>query len=180
MNNGLKDPSGSLPKSNIILIGMPGSGKSTLGSILAKRLGMTLIDTDHVIKEREKRPLQDLIDQYGLRIFIQKESAAILSIHPEHCVIATGGSVVLDFDAMQHLRSLGWIVYLDVPLPKLERRLWNIKTRGIVIKKGQTIRDVYRLRKPLYERYADIIQQTISLSAEQIVDQLIAKLRALH
>ncbi len=157
---------------NLILIGMPGSGKSTLGALLARRLGMTLLDTDQVIKDREKKSLQDLLDQYGVRTFIQKEAAAIQSIQPQNCVIATGGSVVLDYDAMRYLRTLGRIVYLDVPLFKLERRLWNIKTRGIVIKQGQTIRDIFRLRKPLYEKYADYIQTTTHLSAEQIVDQI--------
>lgn len=158
---------------NLILIGMPGSGKSTLGALLARKLNMQLIDTDQVIKEREKKPLQELIDNYGLRTFILKESAAVRSIRPVRSVIATGGSVVLDYEAMQYLRTLGLVIYLDVPLPKIERRLWNIQTRGIVIKKDQTIRDIYRLRKPLYEKYADHHQVTAGLSAEQIVDQIL-------
>ena len=156
------------PRSNIILIGMPGSGKSTVGRILADLLGWALVDTDKLIEERRHKPLQAILDQDGIGAFIRLEAQVVRALDLERHVIATGGSVVLDQAAMQHLRRLGFVVYLDVPLPKIERRLWNIKTRGIVIKKHQSIRDIYRIRRPLYERYADKIQPTAGLSAQQI------------
>ncbi|NCA97928.1 MAG: shikimate kinase [Clostridia bacterium] len=156
------------PSSNLILIGMPGSGKSTVGRILAGLLGWAFVDTDKLIEERRQKPLQTILDQEGIGAFIRVEAQVVRALNLSHHIIATGGSVVLDQIAMQHLRALGFVVYLDVPLPKIERRLWNIKTRGIVIKKHQSIRDIYRIRRPLYERYADKIQPTAGLSAQQI------------
>lgn len=155
-------------RSNIILIGMPGSGKSTVGRILAELLGWPFIDTDKLIEARRQKSLQAILDQDGIGAFIRLEAQVVRALKLSHHVIATGGSVVLDQIAMQHLRDLGFVVYLDVPLPKIERRLWNIKTRGIVIKKHQSIRDIYRIRRPLYEQYADLIQPTSGLSAQQI------------
>jgi shikimate kinase len=159
---------------NLILIGMPGSGKSTIGRQLAQKLAWPFIDTDNVIKDQQQRALQDILDTEGVGAFIRKEAQAVMSLDLDQTVIATGGSVVLDRQAMKHLQSLGWIVYLDVPLPKIERRLWNIKTRGIVIKKNQSIRDIYQIRKPLYERYADRVQPAAGRSSQQIVDEIYA------
>ena len=161
-------------QTNLILIGMPGSGKSTIGRLLAQKLGWPFIDTDNVIKEQQQRALQDILDTEGIGGFIRKEAQAVMSLQLEHHVVATGGSVVLDRQAMNHLQAIGRIVYLEVPLPKIERRLWNIKTRGIVIKKNQSIRDIYHIRKPLYEKYADRIQQAAGRSAQQIVDEIYA------
>ncbi|MDD2458137.1 MAG: shikimate kinase [Eubacteriales bacterium] len=155
-------------RSNIILIGMPGSGKSTVGRILAELLGWPFIDTDKLIEARRQKSLQAILDQDGIGAFIRLEAQVVRALKLSHHVIATGGSVVLNQIAMQHLRDLGFVVYLDVPLPKIERRLWNIKTRGIVIKKHQSIRDIYCIRRPLYEQYADLIQPTAGLSAQQI------------
>lgn len=160
-------------RTNIILIGMPGSGKSTIGRILADLLGWPFVDTDHLIEDSEHMPLQVILDQIGIGAFIRKEAEVVRSLLYQNHVISTGGSVVLDQRAMEHLRSIGHVVYLDVPLPKIERRLWNIKTRGIVIKKHQSIRDIYRIRRPLYERYADRIQPTAGLSAPQIAKALV-------
>ncbi len=157
---------------NLILIGMPGSGKSTIGRMLAQKLAWPFVDTDNIIKSQQQRTLQDILDSEGVGSFIRKEAQAVLSIDFDHTVIATGGSVVLDRQAMRHLQSLGRIVYLDVPLPKIERRLWNIKTRGIVIKKNQSIRDIYHIRKPLYEKYADLSQPSAGRSAQQIVEDI--------
>jgi shikimate kinase len=161
-------------KTNLILIGMPGSGKSTIGRHLANQLGWSLVDTDDVIQTREKQTLQAILDACGVSGFIRKETEAICSLQVNRRVIATGGSVVLDRQAMTHLRQLGWIIYLHVPLSKIERRLWNLKTRGIVIKKNQSIRDIYQIRKPLYERYADLTVHTGGLSATQIVNEILA------
>ena len=157
---------------NLILIGMPGSGKSTIGRLLAQKLAWPFVDTDNVIKEQQQRPLQDILDTEGVGSFIRKEAQAVLSLDLNHSVIATGGSVVLDRQAMRHLQAIGRIVYLDVPLLKIERRLWNIKTRGIVIKKNQSIRDIYHIRKPLYEKYADLVQPAAGRSASQIADEI--------
>lgn len=161
---------------NIILIGMPGSGKSTVGRILAGLLDWPLLDTDRLIEEHSQKKLQRILDEDGISGFIRLEARVIRALDLASHVIATGGSVVLDQAAMQHLRSLGFIVYLDVPLPKIERRLWNLKTRGVVIKKHQSIRDIYRIRRPLYERYADWIQPTAGLSAQQIAQAILDRL----
>lgn len=159
---------------NLILIGMPGSGKSTIGRLLADRLAFSFIDTDQLIKAETGRPLQELLDQEGVGAFIRREARIISALSGSLQVIATGGSVVLDAPAMRHLQTLGKIVYLDVPLPKIERRLWNIKTRGIVIKKHQSIRDIYHIRRPLYEKYADRIQSTSGRTAAMIADEILA------
>jgi shikimate kinase len=165
-------------KSNLILIGMPGSGKSTIGRLLAGRLGWPLVDTDRLIEADMGQPLQEILDRLGPEAFIRLEAAKICALNLQHHVIATGGSVVLDAAAMEHLRTIGWVIYLDVPLHRIERRLWNLKTRGIVIRRGQTIRDVYRIRRPLYERYADCILPTAGRSARQVVDDLLDWLAA--
>ena len=107
-------------QTNLILIGMPGSGKSTIGRLLAQKLGWPFIDTDNVIKEQQQRALQDILDTEGIGGFIRKEAQAVMSLQLEHHVVATGGSVVLDRQAMNHLQAIGRIVYLEVPLPKIE------------------------------------------------------------
>jgi len=140
---------------SIILIGMPGSGKSTVGVILAKALCMQFLDTDFMIQRREGLKLQQIIKKHGSEYFAKAEEQALLSLRPRGQVIATGGSAVFYPEAMQNLRALGKIVYLEVSLESLKKRLWNIKTRGIVFKPGQDIESVYKERIPLYERYSD-------------------------
>ena len=143
-------------KNNIILIGMAGCGKSTIGVLLAKTLGHGFLDTDLVIQKREGKLLQQIIDVDGLDRFKRAEEEALLSVDTDDTVIATGGSAVYYDDAMKHLKSGGKCVWLSLPYPEIEHRINNIKTRGIAIAPGMTLRDVYDERQPLYRRYADI------------------------
>lgn len=155
---------------NIILIGMPGSGKSTVGVILAKTLGMDFVDTDLLIQRREKRLLQDIIDKDGIEYFLDRERDAVLSAEFNGAVIATGGSVILRDEAMAHLKKSGTVIFLDVPAEELEKRLSNIKTRGVAAEKSETVKDIYNKRIALYKKYADITVNADSLSREQTVD----------
>ena len=142
-------------RSNIILIGMPGAGKSTVGVVLAKLLGYDFVDLDLVIMRRHGQTLQQMLDRHGVEQFLEWESQAAQSLECQRTVIATGGSVVLSRHAMEHLRAMGLVVYLDVPLPELEKRITDLATRGIVFEEGQTLADIYRQRLPLYRRWAD-------------------------
>lgn len=162
---------------NIVLIGMPGSGKSTVGVILAKSLGVDFIDTDLLIQRRENRLLQDIIDTDGIEYFLDRECEAVLSMDSTDAVVATGGSVIFRDEAMKHLQKNGKIVYLDVPISELKHRLSNIKTRGVAAKKGETVEDIYNERNSLYEKYADIYINANSLSCEQTVDIICEKLK---
>lgn len=141
---------------NIILIGLPGAGKSTMGVILAKTLGMKFIDTDIVIQETSERLLQDIIDTEGTGSFLEIEEKTILSLHCRNTVIATGGSVVFSGRAMEHLKKDGIVIYLAISLEEMVRRINNITTRGIVLLEGQGLPEMFSLRVPLYEKYADI------------------------
>ena len=141
---------------NITLIGMPGSGKSTVGVLLAKALGFQFVDVDLLIQQREGPLLQELLDNRGVEPFLDAEESAICSLACTGAVIAPGGSAVCRAGAIGHLRALGRVVYLHVPLPELERRIHNITTRGIAMAPGQTLADVYAAREPLYRRYADL------------------------
>ena len=134
---------------NIILIGMPGSGKSTVGVLLAKALGYGFLDTDLVIQQREGLLLQDILDQFG-------EEEAIRTVDCRRTVIAPGGSAVCREGTMAHLKELGPVVYLRVPMEELTSRIQNLATRGIAMEPGQTLADVLAQRAPLYERYADL------------------------
>ncbi len=142
---------------NVILIGMPSSGKSTLGVLLAKLMGYDFIDTDLLIQKRESKHLQDILDEKGAAYFKEKEAETLLSLRAEKTVIATGGSAVYNERAMAHLRSLGRVVYLFVPFSSVEERLKNLATRGVVMEKGETLRALYDKRAPLYLRYAHVV-----------------------
>ncbi len=155
--------------SNVILIGMPGSGKSTLGVLLAKSIGYSFLDSDLVIQKREGRKLFEIINDIGLDGFLLREEAAVRSIDVTETVIATGGSVVLSEGAMEHLYAMGKVVYLKVSPSDLEKRIKNIKTRGIVMSRDETIYDVYNARAPLYEKYADV---TVELDNSHIEDSV--------
>ncbi len=141
---------------NVILIGMPGSGKSTVGVVLAKKLGYRFIDSDLVIQEKCGKLLYQLIEERGEAGFLMLENEINASITAEGAVIATGGSAVYGKEAMRHFRVIGQIVYLKLPFEELEKRLGDLHERGVVLKKGYTLRDLYEERIPLYEKYADI------------------------
>ena len=143
-------------KDNIVLIGMPGVGKSTVGVILAKMIGYQFIDADLLIQKQEGKLLHEIIAEKGTDGFIEIEERVNASIEASHTIIATGGSVVYGKKAMEHLSRIGTVVYLKVPYDTLEKRLEDIKGRGVVLKEGQTLRTLYDERTPLYEKYADI------------------------
>ena len=130
-------------KDNIVLIGMPGVGKSTVGVILAKVMGYQFIDADLVIQQQEGRLLHEIIEEEGTEGFIQVENRVNASLSASHAIIATGGSVVYGKEAMEHLREIGTVVYLEVSFPVLEKRLADIKGRGVVLKEGQNRYDLY-------------------------------------
>ena len=154
-------------KNNLVLIGMPGAGKSTVGVVLAKTLGYDFIDTDILLSRRIGMTLQKFIDRYSIESFLMEEAHAALSLDCENTVIATGGSMVLSEQAMRHLQDGSTTEFIDIPLEELKRRLRNIKTRGIALKSGQTIEALYAERQPLYEKYADI---TVPRRSENIQD----------
>ena len=162
---------------DIVLIGMPGSGKSTVGVLLAKALGCLFTDVDLLISHRAKKPLQRILDEDGLEAFLALEEEVGSRLRAENTVIATGGSMVISDKAMRHLKTLGTVVYIDVPFEEIERRVTNIKTRGIVFHPNQTLADVYRERKPLYERWADLsVRVEATDGIEDTVDKVISML----
>lgn len=152
---------------NIILIGMPGCGKSTIGVVLAKSLGYRFIDSDLLIQEREQRLLHEIITQDGLEAFNQIENQVNASIETSSSVIATGGSVIYGQEAMKHLKKIGTVIYLLLPENLLSERLGDLNQRGVSIKAGQTLHSLYEERIPLYEKYADI---TIDCAKKEIRD----------
>ena len=141
---------------NITLIGMPGSGKSTAGVLLAKLLGYQFLDVDLLIQEREGALLQEILDRRGTAAFLDAEEAAVRSLDCRRTVIAPGGSAVCREGAALHLKGLGPVVYLQVSLEELTRRVQNLSTRGIAMEPGQTLADVMAFREPLYNKYADL------------------------
>lgn len=142
---------------NITLIGMPGAGKSTIGVVLAKVLGYQFLDSDLLIQKQEKRRLSEIIEEEGYKGFKDVENRVNVSIEAENTVIATGGSVVYCEEAMEHLKSIGTVVYLKLSLNALSKRLGNLKGRGVLLREGQNLTDLYEERTPLYEKYADIV-----------------------
>ena len=161
---------------NLILIGMPASGKSTVGVVLAKTEGMMFMDTDLLIQDRAQGKLQHIIDNEGMESFLRLEEEVLLSVNTENTVIATGGSAIYSDAAMKHLGSIGRIVYIRLSCEEIEKRLNNIKTRGIAMKPGETIRDLYEYRVPMYEKYADIVLDTDGLTIEESIEKLLSML----
>ncbi len=164
-------------KNNIILIGMPAVGKSTIGVILAKILGYHFIDTDLIIQQEEKRLLKDIIESEGVDGFIETENRIISRLKADNSVIATGGSVVYGEDAMKNLSEIGTIVYLKLDYRKLKYRLGNIKNRGVVIRKGQKLYELFRERTSLYEKYADITIDENGCGIEKTVNKIVQSLK---
>ena len=167
-------------KTNIVLIGMPGVGKSTVGVILAKIMGLRFIDSDLSIQEREGRLLKDIIEEEGVDRFIEIEGEVLSSLNAERSVIATGGSAIYSGAAMEKLKETSTVVYLKLSLDSLKDRLHDIKGRGVVLRDGQTLDDLYKERVPLYERYADITVTEDGLTPEGTVEAITAKLKSLQ
>ena len=142
---------------NVTLIGMPGSGKSTVGVLLAKALGYGFLDTDLVIQQQEGALLQEILDEKGVPYFLDAEERAVCSVQCDQHVIAPGGSVVCREGAIAHLKAMGPVIYLRVPLEQLKERIHNLDSRGIAMEPGQTLEDIMALRAPLYQQYADRI-----------------------
>ncbi|MDE6760756.1 MAG: shikimate kinase [Lachnospiraceae bacterium] len=159
-------------KDNIILIGMPSCGKSTIGVVLAKALGYRFVDSDLVIQEKTGLLLSEIIDSRGLEEFNKIEDEINSSLDYHKAVIATGGSVVYGEHAMEHLRSIGRVIYLELSYEELCDRIGDLTARGVSIKVGQTFRDLYEERKPLYEKYADVTVHISHLSIREIVHLL--------
>lgn len=158
--------------SNIILTGMPGAGKSTVGVVLAKRLGYRFTDSDLVIQEKTGKLLYQLIEELGEAGFLALENEMNASIEEENSVIATGGSAVYGEEAMEHFREMGTVVYLKLPYEELQERLGNLHERGVVLKEGATLSDLYKERVPLYERYAHRIIDCAGKPIRSIVEEI--------
>ncbi len=167
-------PAGSKPASdNITLIGMPGAGKSTLGVVLAKRLGYRFVDTDLLLQEGMGMLLSDLIERRGIEGFIEEENKLLAGLRCSHHVIATGGSAVYSEQGMENLKKLGRVVFIDIDMTELPKRLHtDLFTRGVVIRSGSTLQDLYDERRPLYQKYADITVNTVGLSTLEAVELL--------
>ncbi len=142
---------------NVILIGMPGAGKSTVGVVLAKRLGYTFLDSDLVIQQKYGKLLHELISEHGVEGFWKIENDVNAGLTCDRTVIATGGSAIYGAEAMEHLRSIGTVVYLRLTLPQIEERLGDLTERGVTLREGQDLKALYEERTPLYEKYAHVI-----------------------
>jgi shikimate kinase len=163
---------------NIVLIGMPGVGKSTVGVLLAKATRRGFLDTDVWIQAREGRTLQAILDAGGLDAFVAMEAGHICSLDVTRCVVATGGSAVYSGRAMRHLQAGGAIVYLRAPFELLRRRVTDMATRGVVIARGQTLADLFRRRRALYERWGQLTIDCEGKTQDEIAAEIAAKLDA--
>ncbi|MGN0403500.1 MAG: shikimate kinase [Acetatifactor sp.] len=163
-------------KDNIVLIGMPGAGKSTVGVVLAKKLGYGFVDSDLVIQERYGKLLHELIEEKGVEGFWKLENAVNASLGVHRSVIATGGSAVYGAEAMEYLRENGLVVYLKLPLEEIRERLGDLNARGVTLQPGQTLQELYEERIPLYEKYA---QKTVECSGKAL-REIVAELAAVY
>jgi shikimate kinase len=163
-------------KSNIILIGMPGSGKSTVGVILAKMIAKRYLDTDILLQNIEKRSLQDIVDKEGHMALREVEQRVLLGIQCRNHIVATGGSAAYSEPAMMHLKSIGIIVFLHADLPTLNRRIHNYETRGLAKRPDQSFQDLFDERLVLYEKYAEITVQSSNLTQDQVCDAIVGQL----
>jgi len=162
-----------MQQSNLVLIGMPGAGKSTTGVLIAKELGKTFIDADLIIQERENALLQEIIDRVGFEEFLEIEENVLLDLDTNNSVIAPGGSVIYSEKAVDHLKKKGLFVYLKLDYDEIERRLNNIASRGIVFGEGKGLIDLYEERTVLYEKYADLIIECSGLSIEEVTQEIV-------
>jgi len=168
---------GSLGKDrNIVLIGMPAVGKSTIGVLLAKAASRDFIDTDVFIQAKEGRSLQEIINELGLKEFCLREEHHILTLACQGKVIATGGSVVYSHKAINHLMSCGLMIHLDLDLPAIKKRLTNLDSRGLVMAPGKTLDLLYEERLPLYQKYADLTVDCAGKTHEAIVEEILQRL----
>lgn len=163
---------------NIVLIGMPGCGKSTVGVLLAKALQMDFVDTDIVLQQQQGKKLQEIIDQVGNDAFLKMEEDCVHGLECDQAVVATGGSVVYGKEAMRRLHENGLVVYIRLPYEEIERRLSNLATRGVTLKKGQTLRNLYDERIPLYEAEADYTFEPEESDVQETVLDLAQRLSA--
>lgn len=159
-------------KSNITLIGMPSAGKSTIGVLLAKRLGYSFVDADILIQETEGRLLKEIIAQEGMEGFLKVENRVNAGIQAKHAVIAPGGSVIYGKEAMEHLKEISTVIYLKISYEELERRVGDVVDRGVALKEGMTLQDLYQERTAYYERYADLTVDEAGMTPGQTVDLL--------
>lgn len=157
---------------NIIFIGMPSAGKSTVGVVLAKRLGLQFIDADIVIQEKEGKLLKEIILEKGTDGFLELEDRINSSIEADHAVISPGGSIVYCKNAMRHYKEIGTVVYLQVSYDIINQRLKNSKDRGVVLRQGQTFRSLYNERIRLFEKYADVTVCEDGLNLEETVGKI--------
>ena len=163
-------------KDNIVLIGMPGVGKSTVGVVLAKITGYRFVDSDLVIQEETGKLLHEIISEKGLEGFIQVENDVNKNLQVTRSVIATGGSVIYGAEAMEHLKEIGTVVYLKLSCEGIKKRLGDLKKRGVALKDGQTLESLYAERIPLYEKYADVTIHCGGKKIRTIVAELTRKL----
>lgn len=159
-------------KKNVVLIGMPGAGKSTVGVVLAKKLGFRFVDSDLVIQEKCDKLLHELIEEHGVEGFWKIENQINGELQVEKAVIATGGSAIYGKTAMEHLSQIGLVVYLQLSLSEIADRLGDLKERGVTLKEGQTLQGLYEERIPLYEKYAQLTISCEGKNIRQIVEEI--------
>lgn len=163
-------------KTNITLIGMPASGKSSVGVVLAKRLGKKFVDTDIVIQEKYGKLLKELIEEHGDEGFREIEDEVNAGLELDNSIISPGGSVVYGEKAMQHLKEISVIIYLELSYTAIKSRLGDLRERGITLKEGQSLKDLYLERVPLYEKYADITVNEMKKSLAKTIDEICERL----
>ena len=164
---------------NLILIGMPGCGKSTVGVVLAKRLGFRFADTDLLIQEKSGCLLQEVIDSFGSKALLKLEEEVLLGWVGDNTVVATGGSAVYSDIGMEHLRENGKVVYIKLSLEQVEKRLGNLSTRGVAGAESHSLEQLYDERTPLYERYADVVVKADRLTIEQTIEAVYNSVKSL-
>ena len=159
-------------KHNLVLIGMPGAGKSTVGVVLAKILGYRFIDSDLLIQEKTGQLLHEIITERGTEGFLALEDEVNASLETNHSVIATGGSVIYGSKAMEHLKKIGYVVYLKLSLESIAHRLGNLDERGVALREGQNLEDLYEERICYYEKYADIVIEAENKGIREITQEI--------